>query len=68
VRAGAAWAEWAAGAAGGDEGESLAVLHSKPPPDLPIADRLLKLCLRGGSNEHDEGDGECGVRGMRMGR
>jgi hypothetical protein len=40
----------------------------KTQPDLPTSDRLPKICLRDGSNRHDEGEGESGVRGMRPGR
>jgi hypothetical protein len=56
------------GPAWGEEGDRFGEVLSKSQPDLQIADRLLKICLRVGSNQHDEGEGESGVRGMRIGK
>jgi hypothetical protein len=53
---------------GGEEGDRFGEELSQSQPDLQIADRLPKICLRVGSNQHDEGEGESAVRGMRMGR
>jgi hypothetical protein len=38
---------------------------SKSEPDLQIADRLPKICHRLGPKVHEEGDGECGLIGVR---
>jgi hypothetical protein len=50
------------GAAWGEEGDGIGEVLSKSQPDLPIVHGLLKICLRVGSNRHDEGEGESGVR------
>jgi hypothetical protein len=56
------------GAAGVGEGDRFGEVLSKSHPGLQIAHGLLRICLRVGSKQHDEGEGETGVRGMRMGR
>jgi hypothetical protein len=48
------------GAAGGEEADRFGEVLSKSQPDLRIADRLLKICLRVGSNQHDEAKARVG--------
>jgi hypothetical protein len=52
----------------GGEGDRFGEVLSKSQPDLQIANPLVKICRRVGSNQHDEGEGESEVTAMRMGR
>jgi hypothetical protein len=56
------------GAAADEEGDRFGEVLSKSQPDLQIADRLLKIRPRVGSNQRDEGEGESVEMGVRIGR
>jgi hypothetical protein len=45
---------------GRDEGYRFVEVLWESRPDLQIAHRLLKICLRIGSNQHDEGKARVG--------